>query len=126
MFSMKRLFVEEWWDERVKAGSQVNLATTDDKALGVDYRGFGPWYRTISIASLYADFQRFKWSHPKAHRLQEDLTCSGFMMIFRSLLPEDGLETLYARITREDGTKIRCRAVRFKDHDYYLRRVMAA
>lgn len=114
--SIKRWFVEEWWSERVVAGSQIAIPDGET-------RGEKPWKRTVSIDALHRDFERFMYGHPKAHRLGTDLTKSGFMMILRNILPDD-TETIYARFDMAGQTR-RLRAIRFKDLSAYKARAAA-
>lgn len=115
--SIKKFFVQEWWDDRVRLGSQLVYPSNDDFTRGG--QGDGTWFRTVAISSLYDDFHRYFVSHPKRHRLEGDIGCSGFMMIFRGMLPE-GLETTYARTPRG-----RARCIRFHDVERYRSRIAA-
>lgn len=113
-----RLFVEEWWLERLEAGTQLSGGA---EALTDELRGPGPWFRTVSIGALYEDYRA---AVVKRHSRAYDLVSrTGFAMILRSLLPRD-TETIYARINTPDG-QVRKRCIRFKDLKAYLRAIAA-
>jgi len=104
---VNKTFVQKWWDGRVRAGSQLSRA-----AKAGDARGEGPWYRTVSIGALYADYRRFESSIFGRGDDECHLSRTGFMMVLRSVLPED-IETIYARIQTPEG-QIRQRCLRFR------------
>lgn len=114
--SLKHYLVREWWEDRVKLGTQLADPSPDDFT-----RGESMWFRTVAIQSLYRDFDKWLVGYnAERHRFSGQISRSGFMMILRNVIPGK-LETVYARTG--DGGRKRC--LRFLDVERYRGKIAA-